>query len=235
VGELSGSFTQKETYIYAKRTLTELPQATLGDPVISGAAFFRATALVQGAHHQLMTANREIGGAATAESEKEVKQAAREARKQQEQLVKEEANAERIAEMKRCFFRTTPLVSADHSPGASARSSHHGGEQGERAGGGGGDESHPRQCKQPTWRRGGRTCMRGRGCSWRRGRQVLSCAHSLLPCSPSTHVLMLLGLLWHRGWPTTNRDRAAGHAQIATMWRIQLAPNHVCLSLSLSL
>ena len=128
---------------------------------------------------------------------------------------------------RRNFFRTTPLVSADHSPGASARSSHHGGEQGERAGGGGGDESHPRQCKQPTWRRGGRTCMRGRGCSWRRGRQVLSCAHSLLPCSPSTHVLMLLGLLWHRGWPTTNRDRAAGHAQIETMWRIQLAPNHV--------
>jgi hypothetical protein len=42
---ITGSCTQKETYIYAKRNLTELPGATLSDPVISGAAFFRATAL----------------------------------------------------------------------------------------------------------------------------------------------------------------------------------------------
>ena len=43
-GEIWGSFTQKEPYIYAKRALSELPGATLAAPVISGAAFFRATA-----------------------------------------------------------------------------------------------------------------------------------------------------------------------------------------------
>ena len=35
VGEIWGSFTQKEPYIYAKRVLSELPGATLAAPVIS--------------------------------------------------------------------------------------------------------------------------------------------------------------------------------------------------------